>query len=479
MAQFRLFAFAVAALLSPLLGVALEQQCAVEQGGGVCPTKNTCCAMDGGEASGCISSGMGALHATCCPDGITGCPKGYTCEAHGLCQATKSRPDPLLQTLPRYALCHPPSSTLETVYGLPIVGDAKLAYYSSHGSIVYDQPYRSNIEMALVVIHGGGRDADDYFCPVMAAVGSQSRYPHSSVLLIAPRFLTVADGHVELNEGGTAMQWGGKGHGRWRFGASAVPPARNVTSFDAIDTLVNLLGDQTQFPNLKHIVLVGHSVGGQFVQRWSLLTSSWLESRMSAVVANPSSWTYLSPMRLINATWQIPSHDTPCPRYNDWPWGLEDGNEMKSPYKDDALKILGTTGIIERFAQRQVTHLIGSADRCNTTGIGQWCQSHFMGTSCMDELQGPDRWDRHLRYVESLRLVGIESHASLIVQGVGHDHALMFTSAVAQSSLFPTTDVATSLRLSMLQAASRFASLVLGGRITAMSLYAYGMNFGS
>jgi hypothetical protein len=47
------------------------------------------------------------------------------------------------------------------VYGLPVVGDdAKLAYYSSHGSITVrrDEPYTrySPIEMALVVIHRGG-----------------------------------------------------------------------------------------------------------------------------------------------------------------------------------------------------------------------------------------------------------------------------------------------------------------------------------
>jgi pimeloyl-ACP methyl ester carboxylesterase len=299
--------------------------------------------------------------------------------------------------------------------------------------------------MALVIIHGGGRNADDYFCSCLAAIGRQKRYPSSSVLLVAPRFLTSADGQVRLHDGGggRAMQWGGKGHGRWRYGAATVYPesaAKNVTSFDAIDVLMNLLGDRKKFPNMKRIVITGHSVGGQFVQRWSLLTSSWVENRTSAVIMNPSSWTYLTPMRWSNGTWQLPG-DGSCHGYNDWPWGLEqDPTKMHSPYKDRMREQLGVGGLVDRFADRQVTYLAGSADRCNVTGKGQWCQSHDLGTACMDELQGSSRWDRNFLYVESLRLVGIETHEHLVVEGVGHDHALMLTSHVSLSVLFPSDD---------------------------------------
>lgn len=192
---------------------------------------------------------------------------------------------------------------------------------------------------------------------------------------------------------------------------------------------------------MRQIVITGHSVGGQFVQRWSLMTTSWVENRTSAVIMNPSSWTYLTPMRWSKGTWQIPG-DVNCSGYNHWTWGLERHPTMKmhSPYKDRMLDRLGVGGLVDRFADRRVTYLAGSADRCNVTGKGQWCQSHDLGTACMDELQGSSRLDRHFIYVESLRLVGIETHEHLVVEGVGHDHALMFTSSVALSVLFPSDD---------------------------------------
>ena len=450
-------AFIIVSLISSLFVESVEQ-CSVGQGGGMCPDLNTCCLMEGG--SGCISGGMGSFNATCCADGLTGCPKGYLCEPHGRCQSTHERQDPLLHNLPRYTLCHLQEATLTTVHGLSIVGDAKLPYYSSHGSI--EQSFQSDIQMALIVIHGGGRNADDYFCPAMAALQSQTTYSPDSVLLIVPRFLTAADETVELQEGGIPLKWGGKGHGRWRFGASAIHPVQNVTSFDAVDVLVKLLGNHQLFPNLHHIVITGHSVGGQFVQRWSLLTSSWIPKRMSAVVANPSSWTFLTPKRLVNGEWQIPNKTT-CPRYNQWTWGLDHGNKMQSPYKDETLQVLGVKKLIQRYAKRHVTHLIGSADRCNVTGKHEWCQSHDLGVECMDELQGASRWDRHNQYVESLELVGITSHQSLVVEGVGHDHALIFTSTVGQSVLFPA---ASSVRPSLLgRLANQVVSLFMRGQV--------------
>ena len=160
---------------------------------------------------------------------------------------------------------------------------------------------------------------------------------------------------------------------------------------------------------------------------------------MRAVIMNPSSWTYLTPMRFLNGTWQIPSS---CPRYNTWTWGLEkpQGHSMHSPYKDRVLGRLGMERVVNRFANRHMTYLAGSADRCNVTGKNQWFQSHDLGIECMDELQGSSRWDRHVHYVESLELVGIESHEHFVVEGVGHDHAAMFTSSVAVSVLFPTKE---------------------------------------
>jgi len=418
------------------------QQCSLEQGGGVCPDRNTCCPLKGG-GSGCIPNDMGSYNATCCSDGLSGCAVNYTCEANSECHATKGLTDPLVQVMPRYTLCHSNLSALTTVHGFPIVEDVKLAYYSSHGNILQEnQIDRSEIQMALIVIHGAGRNADDYYCAATATVQLQQRYPTDSVLVIVPRFPSVADDPFTLKESGVPLLWADENDGPWRYGAQAVYPtiAANISSFDAMDRIMNVLSDSTNFPNLQHITIAGHSSGGQFVQRYSLLASSWVSDKMSGVVANPSNYAYLTPLRLLNGSWRIPNKQE-CPEYNEWEYGLERGGDMPVPYKDLVLDALGDniTALMERFAERQVTYLAGGADRCNVSESESsgWCFSHGLETSCMDMMQGANRWQRNLRYVHSLRKVGITTQKRRVVQGVGHDHSLIFASSVGLDALFP------------------------------------------
>lgn len=422
------------------------QQCSLEKGGGICPDGNTCCPLkqDGLQVSGCVPNDMGSFNATCCSDGKTACAVNYTCETNGKCHAIKELADPLVQVMPRYTLCHPDSKTLSTVHGFPILKDAKLAYYSSHGDIS-NLGQSDGIQMALIVIHGAGRNADDYYCSATAAVGLQQRYPSESVLVIAPRFTSTADAPISLNEGGTPLLWRDEGDGPWRYGASAVLPeeAIHISSFDTIDRIVTLLNNNTDFPNLKRIVIAGHSSGGQFVQRYALLASFWNVQRMSGVVANPSNYAYLTPLRLINGTWRIPNKDK-CSQYNEWEYGLENGGDMIVPYKDEALKKLdyNITALIQRFGNRKVSYLAGEADRCNVSESQHhngWCFSHGLETSCADMLQGTTRWERNLRHVASLRKLGVSSKTQerRVVPGVGHDHSLIFTSPVGLDVLFP------------------------------------------
>lgn len=419
------------------------QQCSLETGGGTCPNDNTCCPLFGG-GSGCIPNDMGSLNATCCSDGLSGCAVNYTCESNMECHATAGLTDPLVQVMPRYTLCSASADTLTRVHGFPVTIDAKLAYYSSHGNIL--EMNGSDIEMALVVIHGAGRNADDYYCSAVAAVKLQKQYPIESVLVIVPRFASVDDNDMALIEGGTPLQWENQGDGPWRYGAQAVfpPSAQNVSSFDTMDCILNALHNSTRFSNIRHITLAGHSSGGQFVQRYSLLSSSWEASRTRGVVANPSNYAYLTPYRLLGGKWMIPKKND-CPAYNQWEYGLEMGGSMQVPYKDNTLAKLGNnlTALMKRFDSRDVTYLAGSADRCNVSESENhdgWCFSHGLETSCMDMLQGATRWERNVRYVESLRKLGVTTHKRRVVSGVGHDHSLIFTSSTGLSALFPTAN---------------------------------------
>ena len=422
-------------------------QCSDDRGGGLCPDGNTCCLLPDG-TSGCIASDMGTYNATCCSmdeniPTFTGCGVGYQCHTtsnmENICVATNRSPlaDPLVHVLPRYQLCQ--TDKIKTVHGLPLsasrrfASTSKLAYYSSHGPLE-SIPSSASFDMIFVFVHGSGRNADDYFCAATKITQIQTRY--DNVLVVAPRFLGNTD--PARSENPSFLYWEDEGSGPWRFGADAIGP-EPISSFDAFDTMVNVIGKS--FPDAELFSVVGHSSGGQFVQRWSLLTSYWDMARMRSVVANPSSYAYLTPLRFINGGWQEVQGATKenCPHYNQWEWGLDPGGELEVPYRRRAFT--NESYVIQRFNDRFVTYLSGGVDRCNVSDPNGWCHSHGLEVNCVDELQGSNRFERAERYMAMLRMVGIgpENHNRYIVDGVGHDHTLMFQSTVGINAIFGRT----------------------------------------
>ena len=504
---------------------ALFEQCSPDRGGGICPKGNTCCRLPDG-TSGCISSDMGNYYGTCCADDdddndsdgarqATGCPVGYTCrsETHD-CQWTgpSNYGDDLVSILKRYYLCH--ADPIRHLYGYPIRKmkmihgehiDGKLAYYSSHGSI-YDNTTNTSstttttsseptvadskmttttmmIQAIVVVVHGANRNADDYFCSMTKAVELQRRWPSEQVLVIAPKFIAETDDDRSLDS--HFLYWETNTDGSWRYGANSKGPS-TISSYTALDTLIE--GLWNQFPHAEQLVVVGHSSGGQMVQRWTVVTSVWKDHhRMRAIVANPSSYVYLTPLRyspssdpsdhesnshahggvISGGRWHVPNREY-CPQYNQWQWGLDGGGPLENEYIQKALTNI--TLVKERYAQRHVIYMAGRLDRCNvssssasssssstTTGRTStsqtdnkpWCHSHGLETTCMDQWQGSNRFERQQRFMASLRLVNIwgENHIQRLVPGVGHDHSLMFQSEEGLESLFGTMTTTTMMKM--------------------------------
>ena len=240
-----------------------------------CPSGNTCCRISGSyggdksendvESWGCIASDMGARNATCCSDnGNTGCPSGYNCRTYHDdstgkyrhdCVRSKKSHDPFMKVLPRYQLCRAEDSNRK-LYGLNIPArsqrssqrnsthqePSKIAYYSNHGPIDCKEeeqceanlPALSQLQMALVVVHGANRNADDYFCSAKATIELQDRYPSSSVLVIAPLFLLTPPSEFSF-----LLYWNdiADKDGSWRYGADSTGPTA-VSSFAAIDAII-------------------------------------------------------------------------------------------------------------------------------------------------------------------------------------------------------------------------------------------------
>lgn len=466
-----------------VLVTALER-CSERTGGGFCPSQNTCCPLASGDTtsssargitwirrnqtsaafatttgggSGCIPADLGAYNATCCADGRTGCGVDYVCSPDGKgCLAKAYNTDPLVQRLDRYRLCQAPPGTLQRIYGFGRGGgndNIKAAYYSNLGDLELLAETSSlsgvrkpnRIRLVIFVIHGAGRNADDYYCSMYSAVQQHQRKHQSAnnlseVLVVAPRFAAEADPSFSLFNGGIPMRWN---DGDWRYGAESIEGS-NVSSFQALDEMVKFLTRAGNFPYLEDIKVIGHSAGGQFAQRWALTTSSWTTTKttqpwLQAIAVNPSSFAYLTPLRKssMSQKWILPNVSD-CPQYNEWEWGLET-TDASPLYVRKVLNKWSVKDLTVRFANRDVVYLAGERDVCNVPGMSKdgWCYSHGLETLCSDMAEGKNRLERHMNYFESLvGLVNVTTHRRDIVPNVGHDHSLIFHSQVTQKYLF-------------------------------------------
>jgi len=379
-----------------------------------------------------------------------------------------------------------------------------LAYYSTIGSINVPNPtIDSKLEALLIVIHGSGRTADDYLYSGMVASKLQTTYPSANVLVLAPRFLAKEDGDIyvpvpsssqttkdpEQQQNSSSMRRPMKWNvtdpiaHAWRYGANALPPSHDVSSYDAVDALVEYFsvrsGPGRRFANMKEIIVIGHSAGGQFTHRWALLSSipAWgdgFENSNSAmagneyadavsivqetpaimrrrrlatvqkadrptnaklpsirvVVANPRSFCYLDGRRFVNGTFELPPQTRieSCPNYNKWEWGLDDGGELPTPYRDTAIERMGgnRTKLAHRYSTRNVLYVSGRND---TEKLRRSCEA--------DEFQGAYRRQRSEYFFSSLyEYFGKQIHQRFVVDDVGHDHALLFESPQGIHAMF-------------------------------------------
>lgn len=434
------------------------EQCPMD---GVCPTSNTCCQGSDGTTT-CITAQVGSSEtAVCCRDGgdednprgmiSTGCGPGYLCVStsnRSFCQlnsTSTSKPT----VLPRYQLCQAPNDGVTQLHALPIRSNLpKLAYYSNMGSILDMGKSRAQtIDQVLIIIHGSGRNADDYLCCGMSSVANYQQQTNSTILVVAPYFLAPGD----IDNDDMLLTWNETGPGiphSWRYGANSL--VGNVSSYEAMDAMVETIIRQS--PNVQRIMVPGHSAGGQFTHRWALLStrkSIWEKtchhgsttistSRskhcpivIRVVVANPRSFCYLDERRYDNETGMlaVPSsyRISRCPGYNSWEWGLDTRHSrLPAPYVEEVIRRIGVEGLQQQYAQRNVVYLAGSLD---VLKVHAECED--------DGFQGLNRFQRSQWFYSSLEQVyGRPVHQRLVAKGVPHDHCLMFQSDAGQRALF-------------------------------------------
>lgn len=296
--------------------------------------------------------------------------------------------------------------------GVDLGGGLVLPVYRTH-------PLRSRdttVTRAIVVVHGADRNANTYFATMVETVTTAGY--RFQTLVVAPHFQIEEDG-PKPNE----ARWTESGWKKGDLSRSISGFSLRVSSYEAVDRVLQLLADRQRFPRLASVVVTGHSAGGQYTHRFAATSPSegdFPHLRFRYVVANPSTYLYLTPDRPLPGGGFGPPDRSACPAYNAWHYGLEDRNTYASRLNEEEIR--------QRLLGRDVVLLVGTAD------VG----TESLDMSCGAMLQGERRYHRGLllfSYLEA-RFAGRHHHQLFEVPGIAHSSRGMYLSAQGRKVLF-------------------------------------------
>ena len=309
-------------------------------------------------------------------------------------------------------------------FKLNVEGDRTglLPYYSNH-PVGVDNPA---IKRIVVAIHSSGYDAKTYCESVMLAAAKEGET--DSTLVIAPHFLRESIAPSSIKPG--IVVW--KGQPFWgsqqAFLSGEGAPIK-ISAFDVLDELIALLVSSGRLPNVKLVVVLGHSAGGQMTQRYAALNrieEALREKgiRMRYLVMAPSSYLYFTPERYVAKT----TCDFALPAVS--PAGYDRyGYGLNEPYA--FMKGFAAATIKAHYAPKVVLYLVGSRD------VESKDEDQSVDDSPAAMLQGRTRVERATIFLAYLQhLYGAEAVASqrvVIAPGIGHyGRGLILTNAARE-----------------------------------------------
>ena len=315
------------------------------------------------------------------------------------------------------------------------VGGARSMVYRSYPLTVGN----AKITRALIMVHGANRNADHYFTTATGAAFLAGAL--DDTLVISPAFHS-ADGDCKDSLAPNEVNWSCQGDS-WRSGGMAVSRSQ-LSSFDFIDQLLKTLADKKTFPNLKAIVVAGHSAGGQFVSRYEMSNRvhDTLGVPVTYVVANASTYAWPDATRPLpvddaepaaaadgwksetvpHAKFSYGSFDAAkAPAYDAWPFGLEartTGYTVKET--DNQLKA--------QLASRPTTYLLSQVDTLPLGGFDN--RPPAMA-------QGATRRARGEAFVKYISQILDAKPNVMIVPECGHNDRCVFTTDAILPVIFP------------------------------------------
>jgi pimeloyl-ACP methyl ester carboxylesterase len=298
----------------------------------------------------------------------------------------------------------------------------------------------ARITRALIMIHGTLRNADHYFTTATAAAFLARAL--DDTIVIAPAIRS-SDGECKDRLAPGEVSWS-CGANSWRAGGEAVGDP-TLTSFDFVDEILKRLADKSVFPNLKQVVIAGHSAGGQFVSRYEMANrvGDGLGVPVSYIVANPSSYAWPDPSRVVpvddgdpvaaTIAWKDeqahakfsfgPFEAARTPGYDRWPYGLQGRTGgYASRVSDEALRM--------NLVRRPTTYLLSQVDTLPLGG--------FDG-SPPAMAQGATRRQRGEAFVSYINgHLGAKARV-IIVPECGHNDRCVFTTDAVLPVIFPAS----------------------------------------
>lgn len=270
----------------------------------------------------------------------------------------------------------------------------------------------ANVEQAIIVIHGSGLDAKNYYQRTLDEATLEG-LDLSTVDVIAPQYFESSVPDYDSNPWTNYYVW----NSNWRWGyLSPSHPTR--PSFAIIDHIIGQLLDHR--PNLQTIVVAGQSAGGQFVDRYAVGTeidTGDVDIRFWA--ANPSS-----------NVWYTGARPEPtCSGYDNYGYGLNNLNSYMGSSTAAQIR--------DRAVTRDIFWTVGENDT-GTAGLDSSCRANSQGGD------RNERWSNHRDHVGSLCTSEgfswlyclFHSARHIEIPGCGHGSSCSWASAEGHDILF-------------------------------------------
>jgi hypothetical protein len=293
-----------------------------------------------------------------------------------------------------------------------VVGEGHVLAWRTHALQAGASP---RIERAFIMVHGTGRNAEEYFRWSLGATLIANKLETTAV--VAPHFKarTAAGRGDEVAPG----EWFWT-NDAWKAGEAALNG--KLFSFDVMDRILECFNDAARFPDLKEVVVAGHSAGGQYVQRYAATNAMEPKMRVPVryVVANPSSYVYPNELRPgaggFSKYWDAAN----CTTYNDYRYGLDKLTGYAA--RTEAAQIR------EQFAKRKVTYLVGELDtRTDDPNLDKTCPA---------VAQGANRRERGTNFHNYMKSQFGAAHDFAIAPGCGHAAVCVFAGPAGVKAVF-------------------------------------------